>query len=229
MKTLILSAWTENISELAKITSATKEEYAALHGYEYLGHIFSSNLSPDCSSSLEASSARALPASTEHPSWRKLKLFLDLLPTVDRLLWIDADSYVSNPTISLDQIPYINGLTASRDWSVNAGLEHFCGSAMILTPHALPLVEQAYLKTHWANFPFWDQSALREASLDFKNYLRVLPRRALNAVPQELRPWAAEPWEPHDFLCHLTCIKNEERFEFLRKYLPPRFLPTPCC
>ncbi|MBX9742739.1 MAG: hypothetical protein K2W99_04290 [Chthoniobacterales bacterium] len=204
MKTLILSAWTENISDLAKITSATKEEYAALHGYQYLGHIFSSD-------------------STEHPSWRKLKLFLDLLPTVDRLLWIDADSYVSNPMISLDQIPYIEGLTASRDWSVNAGPEHFCGSAMILTPHALPLVERAYLKTHWANFPFWDQSALREASLDFKNYLRVLPRRALNAVPQELRPWAAEPWEPHDFLCHLTCIKNEERFEFLRKNLPSHF------
>ena len=204
MRTLILSAWTENMEALAKITSATKLDYASLHGYEYLGHVFSSD-------------------STEHPSWRKLRLFLDLLPTVDRLLWIDADSFVSNPTITLDDIPYIEGLTASRDWSVNAGPNDFCGSAMILTPHALPLVERAYLKTHWKNFPFWDQSALREASLDFKNLLHVLPRRALNAVPQELRPWAAEPWEPRDFLCHMTCVNHEERFDFLRSHLPPKF------
>ena len=191
------------MASLAKITSASKLEYAKLHGYEYLGHL--------------------LPESTEHPSWRKLYLFLDLLPTVDRLVWMDADSIVTNPKIDLDKITYIEGLTASRDWSVNAGPETFCGSAMILTPHALPLVERASLKKHWTNFPFWDQSALREAALDFKNLLRVLPRRSLNAVPQELRPWAAEPWEPEDFLCHLTCVDHEERFQFLRTHFPKHF------
>ncbi|MFZ4115095.1 MAG: hypothetical protein ACOYK6_00050 [Chthoniobacterales bacterium] len=202
MKTLVLTAWTENMEEVVKITSPTKIEYAHKHGYEYSGHVLERK--PD-----------------EYPAWGKLRLLLDVLPTVDRLLWIDADSFVTNSEISLEQIPHIDGLTASRDWGIDSTLLDFSSAGMILTQKALPLLEAASRKTHWANHPLWDQDGLREAAREFKNLLHVLPRRALNAVPQRLHPFAVEPWQEGDFLCHLTCKSNEERKQFLDHFFAP--------
>ena len=199
MKPVVLTAWTENMHSIVEITSPTKIEYARKHGYEYRDHIFNEK-------------------TDEHPAWGKLALLLDVLPTVDRLLWIDADAFITNPEISLENIPHIDGLTASRDWGIDASLLDFSSAGMILTPKALPLVEAASRKTHWANCPLWDQNGLREAAREFRNLLHILPRRALNAVPQELHPFAVEPWQEGDFLCHLTCKTNEVRKKFLDNF-----------
>ena len=178
------------------ITSATKADYARKHDYDYVNHLIERKPG-------------------QYPAWAKLELLLHFLPTVDRLLWIDADSFVTNSEITLEQIPHIDGITASRDWAVDAGMSDFSSSGMIITQRALPLIELASRKTHWANYPLWDQNALREAARDFKTLLHVLPRRTLNAVPQELHPWAMEPWQEGDFLCHLTNKSNEDRKKFL--------------
>lgn len=190
------------MESVVQVTSATKIDYARKHDYEYVGHLLEKK-------------------PNEYPAWGKLRLLLDILPTVDRLLWIDADSFVTNAEISLEKIPHIDGLTASRDWGIDAGLLDFSSSGMILTKKALPLIEAASRKTHWANCPLWDQSGLREAARDFKNLLHVLPRRIFNAVPQKLHPFAVEPWQEGDFLCHLTNKSNEERKKFLDHFFLP--------
>ena len=199
MKTVVLTAWTENMEAVVEITSATKVDYARKHGYEYIGTLLEKR-------------------PNEYPAWAKVRLLLDVLPTVDRLLWIDADAFISNPEISLSNIQHIDGLTASRDWGVDASPCDFSSAGMIITRKALPLIEAAAKKTQWANVPLWDQNALREASLEFKSLLHVLPRRILNAVPQELLPLAMEPWQEGDFICHLTNTSNEGRRAFLDHY-----------
>jgi len=196
MKTVVLTAWTPNMEIVVDMLSPTKIAYARKHGYEFRGHILEEK-------------------PNEHPAWGKLALLLEVLPQFDRLLWIDADSFVTNPEIALDQIPQIDGLTASRDWGIDSTLRDFSSAGMILTPKALPLIEAASRKKHWANCPLWDQNGLREAAREFKNLLHILPRRTLNAVPQALHPFAIEPWQKGDFLCHLTCKSNEERKKFL--------------
>ncbi|HLB34165.1 MAG TPA: hypothetical protein VJK54_08025 [Chthoniobacterales bacterium] len=198
MKTLILTAWTDNIDWMVQFTSLSKNAYAERHGYEYQGCRFDYHPS-------------------QHPSWRKLVLIADLMPQFDRLLWIDADAFITNPSISLDQIPYVDGLTVSRDWGVDAGLFDFSAGIMIVTRKAMPLLELALTKREWENRPLWDQNALREASKSFSSLLRILPRRILNAVPQELLPWAMEPWQEGDFLCHLTNSSDSDRRAFLEK------------
>lgn len=193
------------MESVVEITSATKIDYAHKHGYEYAGHIIEKKPG-------------------QYPAWAKLELLLNLLPTVDRLLWIDADAFITNPEITLEQFPYIDGLTASRDWAVDAEPLDFSSAGMIITQKALPLIELASRKTHWANYPLWDQNALREAAQNFKHLLRVLPRRTLNAVPQELHPWAMEPWKPGDFLCHLTNKNNQDRRAFLDDFFAEKNL-----
>ena len=206
MKTLVLTAWTDDMHAVAEITSATKREYAHKHQYDYYGHL------------LERKPG-------EYPAWGKLGLVLKLLRTVDRLLWIDADAFITNDEISLEQIPQIDGLTASRDWGPDASLFDFSSAGMILTQKAIPLLELAARKTQWANRPLWDQNALREAARDFRHLIHVLPRRTLNAVPQVLHPWAMEPWQAGDFICHLTCKTNEERKSFLDSFFKTKTKP----
>lgn len=199
MKTLVLTAWTENMRSVVEITAATKKEYAHRHGYDFLNILLE-------------------PKPNEYPAWAKVGVLFEILPTVDRLLWIDADSFVTNPEISLEKIPHGPGFTASRDWGVDAALQDFSTAGLILTPHALPLVELALKKTQWANVPLWDQNALREAASCFRSITRVLPRRMLNAVPCQLLPFAVEPWQEGDFLCHLTNTSNAGRRAFLDSY-----------
>ena len=194
-----MTAWTENMRSVVEITAANKKEYAHRHGYEFANILIE-------------------PKSNEYPAWAKVVLLLELIPTVDRLLWIDADAFITNPEISLEQIPYAPGFTASRDWGVNAPLHDFSTAALVLTPHALPIFQSAIKKTHWANRPLWDQNALREAAVNFRSIVKVLPRRTLNAVPQELLPLAVEPWQEGDFICHLTNTSNPERRVFLDRY-----------
>lgn len=199
MKTLVLTAWTQNMSAVVEITAATKKEYAQRHGYEF------SNILLE-------------PKPNEYPAWAKVGVLFEILPTVDRLLWIDADAFITNPEISLEKIPHGPGLTASRDWGIDAALHDFSTAGLILTRHALPIFELALKKTHWANRPLWDQNALREASSSFRSLTKVISRRALNAVPQELLPFAVEPWQEGDFLCHLTNTSNPKRRAFLDLY-----------
>jgi hypothetical protein len=207
MKTLVLSAWTENMRSVVEITAATKKEYSQRHGYEFLNILLE-------------------PTPNEYPAWAKVRLLLETLPTVDRLLWIDADSFVTNPEISLEKILYGPGFTASRDWGIDSKLSDFSTSGLILTPHALPMIEVALKKTHWANRPLWDQNALREAASHFRSIINVLPRRVLNAVPQELLPFAVEPWQEGDFLCHLTNTSNPLRRAFLDRHFEKQEIST---
>lgn len=199
MKTLVLSAWTENMRSVVEVTAATKIEYSHRHGYEFTNVLLE-------------------PKPHEHPAWAKVGLLFEMLSTVDRLLWIDADSFVTNPEISLEKIAFKPGLSASRDWGVDATLQDFSTAGVILTQHALPMMEVALKKTQWANVPLWDQNAMREAASSFRSLTHVLPRRTLNAVPQELLPFAVEPWQEGDFLCHLTNTNNTDRKAFLDRY-----------
>lgn len=199
MKTLVLTAWTENIDWMNQWTSPTKAAYAERHSYEFQGHLFDHHPS-------------------QHPSWRKLVLIESLVSQYDRIFWIDTDAFITNPSISLDQIPYHQGLTASRDWGADATLADFSAGIMIVTPHALPFLQSALNKTQWANQPLWDQNALRETSHYFPTLLRILPRRTLNSVPQELLPWAIDPWQKGDFICHLTNSTNEDRQAFFQEH-----------
>lgn len=208
MNTLVLTAWTQNMSSVVEVTATTKKEYAQRHGYKF------SNILLE-------------PKPNEYPAWSKVGIIFDILPTVDRLLWIDADAFITNPEISLEKIPHGPGLTASRDWGIDAALHDFSTAGLILTPHALPIFELALKKTDWANRPLWDQNALREASSSFRSLTMVISRRTLNAVPQELLPFAVEPWQEGDFLCHLTNTSNPQRRAFLDLYFQQKGISLP--
>lgn len=197
---LVLTGYDDAMAEVGDMTALSKESYARRHGYSFL----SNRRYTSCA----------------HPSWQKLHFVKLLLPQYAAVLWLDADTLVTNPEIVADQLAAGHkGLTVSQDWGLNDGLSPFSMGNFLLTNDArsyrlLDLVDK---RAHWANTPLWEQSALQEEwrqNPELQSWVQILPPRALNSVPF---PTAHDPWQPGDFLAHFTGVENHVRIEEIRK------------
>jgi galactosyl transferase GMA12/MNN10 family len=156
-----------------------------------------------------------------HPSWHKLSLIIDALLRYERVVWLDADSIITNPLISADQLHSAeDGFTASEDWSPHDTSPCFSAGNIVATKAALPALLQAQTLTHWSNRNPWDQGALRELQASY-TFVAFAPCRTLNAVPFDAQPQAKQEayWQPGDFLAHLTGISNDRRLELLPRFV----------
>lgn len=82
----ILSSYTENIEDMAKVTIRNKEDYCLKHNYDLI--INKGRLSP------------------RHPGWDKVPLILSKMDTEvsDYFIWMDNDAYITNKDIRFDFI-----------------------------------------------------------------------------------------------------------------------------
>jgi hypothetical protein len=207
MSLLVLTGYDDAMREIGDLTTPGKLAYALRHGYEFR-----------CVRRYEPGT---------HPSWQKLALIHEAMQPgpyrPDAILWLDADTVVTNP--DFDALQFLHERTplgarfvVSLDWSY--GSPWCAGNMLIRTHHPLPLVLGNILlmdADRWGNTPLWDQSALQARLAP--EYLHLLPRRVLNAVPRLCRDAAPEPWEPGDFLCHCTCDDPGRRLEAVRAAL----------
>lgn len=199
MNLLVLTGYDEAMAPVGDLTNPSKEAYARQHGYSFL-----------CN--------RAYTPDT-HPSWQKIRLLQDLLPAFDAILWLDADTLVTNPTIGAEHFAGRTGeVIVSRDWSTSTDEDaphHFSLGNFFITncQESFRILHLMARKKQWANQPLWEQQALQELHReheDIRPLVHVLGRRALNSVPYRDAP---EPWQPGDFLCHFTGIANVIRIQ----------------
>lgn len=163
-----------------------------------------------------------------HPSWQKVREVVRFLKLGHSVLWVDADSVITNGLVDL--VPLMRpGLNVSQDWGDNGS--PFSLGNFFATPESLPVWEKVLAKeSSWANRPLWEQSAAQElwnsGDAEARSLIHVHPRRLLNAVPREWHGGAPEPWQPGDFLCHLTSMPNHDRanFGYQRHYWHARSL-----
>ena len=206
MKILVLTGADAAMARVADLTSANHRAYATRHGYDFERV---TEYPTDC-----------------HPSWHKLALIKARLPHYEGILWLDADSVITNPAIRVQSLARGPGLTVSRDWThpnPEDEVKHFSLGNFIFTncPGSFEVLEKASLRTEWMNQPLWEQQAIQEeyrANPDIRQHIHICPRRTLNAVPALPETTGPEPWEPGDFLCHLTFQPNEKRVELFPFY-----------
>lgn len=150
-----------------------------------------------------------------HPSFNKLEAVYSLLDHYDSVIWMDADVLVTNMN---GQPPMPTaGFHASRDWAEDSKEEKYnfsCG-AFLATRSARGMIRRAILKGEkWGNTPLWDQGALRQVAESAKAGVIMHDRRVFNAVPEEVAPGRVlEPWQPGDWLCHITEVPQERKLE----------------
>lgn len=203
MDVLILTGYDDAFAGIGDVTTPAKRAYAERHGYTF-----------KC--------VRDYPTGV-HPSWHKLQMLKDRIDSHDAIVWLDADSVITNPDINVMDLAAPTILTASQDWC--APLDEFPADAkginfgnFILrnTPRTRTWLSEAAKHTQFASRSTccWEQDAVLKCMRElhwFNAEVTRLPRRALNAVHPECELpsiKAPDPWQPGDFLIHLTNVPD---------------------
>jgi len=207
MDILVLTGYDDNMKELGDICLPSKRAYAERHGYAF-----------EC--------VRDYPKDV-HPSWHKLQLLKERIDKYEAILWLDGDSIVTNPKHPLRLGAEYEVLLASADWCSDTDGEDempSMGNFILYNngPEAQRWLDMAMAQTHFRNRPMWEQDAVQKCMREdewFRSKVTVLPRRMLNAVHPTCRPHGTPPgapWQPGDFLIHLTGVEN--RIELAKEF-----------
>lgn len=143
-----------------------------------------------------------------------------MLRHYERVLWLDADVVVTDPEIRLDDFNALR-IHFSRDWGEDAiDDSHFSSGAYLVHDTQACVVAEALAQDQFRDSAFGDQDAFRFV---YKNpplplsLFHIHPRRKFNAVHPEIGPSVIEPWQPGDFLCHLTMVPIKKRIELAKR------------
>lgn len=203
MDVLVLTGYDDAFAEIGDVTTPGKKVYAERHGYAF-----------EC--------VRDYPTGV-HPSWHKLKMLQDRIDNFEAIFWMDADSVVTNPTAPTSNFTGATILSASQDWCAQPDEHHFNAKGInfgnfILknTPDTQRWLAMAAMHTQFATRSTccWEQDAVLKCMRDdpwFNSQVTRLHRRTLNAVHPECKLpsiTAPDPWQPGDFLIHLTNVPD---------------------
>lgn len=196
MAILVLTGYDANMQELGDICLPSKKAYAERHGYDF-----------EC--------VRKYPTDV-HPSWHKLQLLRERISKYDAILWLDADTIVTEPVIECPMLGYI--LTASADWcSDTDGANEMpsMGNFVLRNIDGVHLwLDSASSIGRFRNRPMWEQDAVHQCMREdawFRAQVGVLSRRKMNSVHTTCTPHGkppGAPWKKGDFLIHLTGVKE---------------------
>ncbi|MDE1170989.1 MAG: hypothetical protein PW734_07255 [Verrucomicrobium sp.] len=162
-------------------------------------------------------------------SWYKLPLLFRLMQAgYERLLVIDADAMITNPSVRLE--PFFERLdaegkamlAAEEDGGVNCGVFF-----LRKCPQAVRLLDLMWLHDMDVRHGHWEQRALRELLNNYRavhDVLAVADGRAFNSFPPERVESFSEAfdqrnsWQPGDFICHFSGIRGDRLPELIRQY-----------
>lgn len=184
-----------SFTELAKLTSPSKEEYAKHHGYDF--YCQTENFLPD----------RAI-------GWAKIDILNKKLPDYDWLLYVECDAMIMNPTIRLENLidnnyDVIISNSKYRDHfqGVNTGvmLVKSCDWSTGFFKNLLD-------KEHYFHGNWWEQGAIIEQIRDnpaVRSHFKLVNNRFFNSYYHRGTP--EENFVVGDFICHSAGISNESR------------------
>ncbi len=206
MDILVLTGYDDNMQDLGDICLPSKRAYAERHGYAF-----------EC--------VREYPKDV-HPSWHKLQLLKERISMYEAILWLDADTIVTNKKKFFTDDGDGCILTASADWcSDTDGPDEMPSMGNFFldnAPETHRWLDMAMAMDRFRNRPMWEQDAVQRCMVEdewFRSKVTVLPRSILNAVHPTCRPHGKDPgapWQPGDFLIHLTGVEN--RIELAKEF-----------
>jgi hypothetical protein len=142
-------------------------------------------------------------------------------------MWIDGDSVITNPNLSIDHFMLDDEHTfyASYDWMWKNSFS--AGNFIVkTTKHLRDFMSMFYQFVPQATT---DQMALNMMyrNTQMGKTIKVLDHEFLGAVPREIqncavwknRPPVMSPWKRGDFLAHMTGVTNKDRVELIQKVL----------
>jgi hypothetical protein len=220
---LVLTGYDNAIKPLGDLTSISAMIYAVRNSFDF-----------HCERTYH---------SRMHPSFQKVECVLSGLLTHRYVIWIDSDAIVTN----FDFTPITKcwpGINVSKDWGKqidSSGRKipdytHFSMGIFVATRAAAPVFWYLLQQKQWYFKIALEQAALQEGVENYgwiRDLVHVHPRRFLNSVDAHLgeiidpetgrllhedNP-VLEPWQPGDFICHVTGRSLEEKLKQVGHYL----------
>lgn len=201
------------MKNIAELTFSSKYKYANKHGYDLL------NIQ-DFGEDIEKKITR------DNLAFLRVSRTADMLKYYDIVLWIDADSIITNDTIKIEDFPLEEHITfyASYDWngkySISAGnflfyknnnTDNFLQAMYSLNGKAPN--EQVAM-----NFLYRNTNYSQIMKILDHDFLNAAPTREMYAEQWETRPDIPYPWNEKSFLCHITGASNKHRDRILKNY-----------
>ena len=200
---LVLTGYDDNMAEVGDRCAASQRAYAERRGYTH-------------------ETVRTYHDRT-HPSHQKLEFITERISSYDGIMWMDADTYVTG---DMDLEPLRDGhhmMDISIDWCAPVPDDLTttyvsCGNFIVWnkprTDYFLDLWRRHSDRYAVRSICCWEQDGLRAAMnaiATFNGQVRRHPRRTFNAVHhtcvnRNFPDRAPMPWEPGDFLLHLTNV-----------------------
>lgn len=207
MRVVIASAGSPDYSDLAAVTNPSRVRYAEKHGYAYVYKEIPKELGDAC----------------------KREMYFELLGYgFDVFVWMDLDSIVTNSEVRIEDIVTENLGDGHFLWSYDYAGPNSGVYITRYTPQGAHWMDRAYA-TMLEN-GLADETAMEilQTTAPFRDWVRVIPGRVMNAYPSELYGWdkwgidyarTVNHWEPGCFICHLPGLPNEKRIPLLKQYL----------
>jgi glycosyltransferase involved in cell wall biosynthesis len=188
--------------KMGRFASAVNMEYCRKHGYGF--RLYTSGFAKD-----------------RHPSWSKILFIRDTLKTYPWVMWIDTDSVITNPNITLDRFldDRFMLVVGKQDWNIPPWNSINFG---VFFARSEPLTEE-FLDKVWSNKIRegdigWEQASVRGVMRiePFKQRINVVCRREFNSIvpheslmlPKEFNH-DTESWHKGDFVAHYGGIRND--------------------
>jgi len=202
MKVAVVTGSTAEFRPVLDVTMPSKREYAAKHGYDLIEITFST---------------------VHHLGFARLERAFDVSHGYDITLWIDGDSVITNQDVRVEDMAGDTPFTASLDWSPESPEGDISTGNFIIRPD-YSFLEMVYYDEKEAFFdhPCQEQQTMNEVKKKWPSLFTVHPQNVLNSVPVQCECWSEAkpiviPWQPGDFLAHLTATTNERRIAIAKE------------
>ena len=202
------------MEEVFDLTLPSKQRYAKKYGYDLL--------------SLRSfgSDKRNIFKDKNLGILRVLRAF-EMLEYYDTVMWIDADSIITNDNFSINdfQIDENHSFYASWDWN-NIGYSFSTGNFIIHKTKNINTLFNSFMTVgkQVVDSNTWGEE---QTTLNFlynnthRNDIKILEHKFLHTIPNKKmfmgiwdgRPETIVPWSEESFLVHLTGIPNKNRIE----------------
>jgi hypothetical protein len=208
------SAEDNYMEEVFNLTLPSKQRYCKKHGYDLLSL---RSFGTDKKNRYKSDDIGAL----------RVLRSIEMSEYYDAVMWIDADSIITNDNISINEFPLNETCCfyASWDWLGQSSMS--TGNFIIAPNQHSGHFENLFHKIR----PMFNSEQetinyMYRTDAQSNNIIKILDHTFLGSVsPKEIckeawsdRPAPTHPWTKNSFLLHLTGLSNKKRIEMLNEY-----------
>jgi len=208
------SAEDSYMEEVFNLTLPSKQRYCKKHGYDLLSL---RSFGTDKKNRYRHDDIGAL----------RVVRTIEMSEYYDAVMWIDADSIITNDNMSINDFPLNDNFCfyASWDWF---GKNSMSTGNFIVTPNQYSNYFETLFHNIRHNFSNEQETInfMYKNDTQSRNTIKILDHNFLGSVsPKEIckeawidRPAPTHPWTKDSFLLHLTGLSNKKRIEMINEY-----------